>query len=253
MPTIKEHDLRPPTPFAPPPSGKDNEDDNDLVFQDQEDPNDRLALGLLIPAKDVIPEKLVTEQSDPEQPAEAILIDDGHFEKQHEEGLTKATPAASELTVEKSDETPATDEMPPPPTEVEVPEPAVAEIEPEIEAFDPELPDNEDNEEDEDDDCTVFYDADESYIPQYGSPRKPGTPRSKIGTPLGSLTVKLVKSPRLVTENGSPKLDLLRLCSPTKKKMMKKAVASVIGGDEMDSEGTRTGARSPLIGEEIFV
>jgi len=254
MPTIKEHEMRPPTPFVPPPS--DEDDDNDVVFQYQEDPNDRVALGLPIPAKDVIPKKPAEEQPDPEQLPEAILIDDGNFDEQRDIQLTEATPATSELTVDKSDEAQTLNEMPPPPpppAAVETPAIAEAETQSEIEAFDPEIPDNEDDEEDDDDESTVFYDADESYIPQYSSPRKPGTPRSKIGTPLGSLTIKLVKSPRLVTENGSPKLDLLRLCSPTKKRKVKKAVASVSGGDELGVESARPGTKGPLVGEDVSV
>lgn len=69
------------------------------------------------------------------------------------------------------------------------------------------------------DDSTVFYDVDESYIPQYSSPRKPGTPRSRLATPGSARRTKLGMEPILA---DSPKLDLLKLSSASKRKKIKK-------------------------------
>jgi len=238
MPTVKEHELRPPTPFAPPPL----DEDDDLVFVNEEDPSDRLALGLPVPAKDINPGEQLLEQSEPEQPPDNIPDDI----ESHDEGPAKPISAEPDLAVVEPDLMPTLNEASPEPSSL-ADATTEATVQPEIEAFDPELSDAE---EAEDDESTVFYDADESYIPQYSSPRHPGTPRSKPGTPLGSLTVKLMKSPRFVTENGSPKLDLHRLSSPTKKRKVKMSVTS---GDDMEVEGVRKVSKSSLSGNEVSV
>jgi hypothetical protein len=93
------------------------------------------------------------------------------------------------------------------------------------------------------DDSTVFYDVDESYVPQYSSPRKPGTPRGRLATPGSARRKKLGKEPRL---EGSPKLDLLKLSSPRKKKLENKKMRSA------PDLRLAASAKSPLV-EEVAV
>lgn len=247
LPTVKEQELRPSTPFAVPDR---NDDDNDLVFQGEEDPEDRLALGLPVPAKDVVSSETFENLPEPDQPPDNTSEADEHIEANRNEATSSATDLEAEETNNLTTSTGVSDEQQAALSSAVglQAEKAVAEAEPEIEAFDPEtVPDSDEDE----DDSTVFYDADESYVPQHISPHKSLTSRSLTGTPLGSMTVKLAKSPRSVTENGSPKLDLLRLCTPTKKRKVKKSTPSASGGNAMCLENTENAAKSLLDSAEL--
>lgn len=91
-----------------------------------------------------------------------------------------------------------------------------------------------------DDDDTVFFDADESYVPHYsGSPRKAGTPRLRTPGSAASRLPKLGKTPDL---KDSPKLDLLRLNSPVRKVKKRKSVGEKVKEGVARFEGTKSPA-----------
>ena len=97
-----------------------------------------------------------------------------------------------------------------------------------------------DDDNDGDDDDTVFFDADESYVPHYsGSPRKSGTPRLRTPGSAGSRLPKLGKTPNL---KDSPKLNLLRLNSPVRKVKKRKSVGEKVKEGVARFEGMKSPA-----------
>lgn len=222
---------------SPPAPTVEDCDDDDLVFQDYEDDFDVMALGVITANKPASIAEEPKAEAEAEAQTEAEKLDEGN--------------PADDIAEDEQPGEPADESISRPPRP-QTPWAPVAEDEDDIEDDRPafelseHLPtDTEELDADpEIDDSTVFYDVDESYIPQYSSPRKPGTPRSRLNTPGSARHTKPGKELRLM---DSPKLDLLKLSSPAKRKKMGKVKTR-----SAPDLRAGLGVKSPL-GEEVVV
>jgi len=197
----------------------DEVDADDLVFQDEQDEFDQLPDMSALRPQD--PETVIDNERDTSKPSDAPATLDSIPEEPTEPSEPPIPSDAASSTA-----TTATDHDNFPTTTTTA-APSMTSYRP------PSATDHDDDE----DDSTVFFDADESYVPHHsGSPRKSGTPRLRTPGSAGSKLPKLGRVPDL---KDSPKLNLLRLNSPVRKVKKRKSVGEKVKEGVARFEGVK--------------